>query len=72
MIMTVHDTVKHEVCDRLSLRTCVTIQCMLQLNYAWNTLPMQNLIEVFDNVLEETNVEGWQELQSVSHPPLSP
>ena len=30
-------------------------------------LPIQNLIEVFDNVLEEINVEGWQELQSVSH-----
>ena len=34
------------------------------------TLPIQNLIEVFDNVLEETNVEGWQELQSVCHPQL--
>lgn len=26
----------------------------------------QRIIDIFDNLLEETNTEGWQELQTVS------
>ena len=31
-----------------------------------NLYTLQSLVEIFDNVLEDTNTQGWLELQTVS------